>query len=73
MALLTAFQRFQQPEEACSLSDAREFNAERLDLQKQVLHIDDLVPYQALQKDANQPHQSVLHVLVLHITKVRVT
>ena len=42
-----------------------ELDAERLHLDEQVLHVDDFVADEGLQKHAHQPHQPVLHVLVL--------
>lgn len=46
----------EEAEEAGSLTDAAELDAEGLDLDKEVLHVDDLVPDQRLQEDAHQPH-----------------
>ena len=34
-----------------------------------VLHVDDLVPDQGLQKDANQAHKAILHVFVLYVPR----
>ena len=38
-----------------------------LHFDEKVLYVDDLVPDQRLQKDANEPHKPVLHVLVFDV------
>ena len=48
-----------------ALPDSAEFDAEGLHLDEQFAHVYDLVPDQGLEEDADKPHQSVLHVLVL--------
>lgn len=57
---LAGVQGFQQAEESSGFPDAAELDAEGLDLDEQVLNIDDLVPNQRLEKDADQPDQAVL-------------
>lgn len=57
---LAGVQGFEQAEEAGCFADAAELNAEGLDLNEQVLNVDDLVPDQRLQEDADQPDQTVL-------------
>ena len=57
---LSGVQGLQQPEEACGLTDPAELDAEGLHFYKQVLHVDDLVTDQGLQKDAHETHQTVL-------------
>lgn len=57
---LAGVQRLQQAEESGGLADAAELDAEGLDLDEQVLYVDDLVPDQGLQEDADQPDQAVL-------------
>lgn len=53
-------QRLEEAEEAGSFADAAELDAEGLDLDEKVLHVDDLVPDQRLQEDADESHQTVL-------------
>lgn len=57
---LSGVQRLEEAEEAGGFADAAELDAEGLDLNEKVLHIDDLVPDQRLQEDADEPHQTVL-------------
>lgn len=53
-------QGLEQSEEAGSFPDAAELDAECLNLDEEVLHVNDLVPYQRLEEDADQPDQTVL-------------
>ncbi len=46
--MLGSFERFEQSEQAGGFSNARELDAEGLDLHKQVLHVDDFVSYEGL-------------------------
>lgn len=55
----------QESKQRGGLPDTTELDAERLDLGEQLLHIDDLVPNQGLQKHAYEPYQAVLHVTIL--------
>lgn len=57
---LSGVQCLEEAEEASGFADAAELDAEGLDLDEKVLHIDDLVPDQRLQEDADEPHQTVL-------------
>lgn len=57
---LPSVQGLEEAEEASSFTDTAELDAEGLDLDEEVLHIDDLVPDQRLQEDTHQPHQTVL-------------
>lgn len=57
---LSGVQRLEEAEEAGGFADAAELDAEGLDLDEKVLHVDDLVPDQRLQEDADEPHQTVL-------------
>lgn len=57
---LSGVQGLEQAEEAGGFSDAAELDAEGLDLDEEVLHVDDLVSDQRLQEDADQPDQAVL-------------
>ena len=57
---LSGVEGLQQPEQSGSFSDAAELDAEGLHLDEQVLDVDDLVPDQRLEEDADQAHQTVL-------------
>jgi hypothetical protein len=64
-------QRLEEAEEAGGFADAAELDAKGLHFNEQVLDVDDFVPDQALQKDANQADEAVLHVLVLDVFATR--
>lgn len=53
---LSVIQRLKETEQTGSLTDSAEFDTERLHLDEQVLHVDDLVPYQRLEEHAHQAH-----------------
>ena len=54
-------------EEGRGLFDSTKLYAECLHLNEQIMNIDDLVADQWLQEDTYQPHQAILHVLVLDV------
>ena len=54
-------------EEGRGLTDPRERDAEGLDLHVHVGDVDDLVPDEALEEDADQTDQAVLSVAVLDV------
>lgn len=58
--VFSGVQGLEEAEKAGSLADAAELDAEGLNLDEEVLHVDDLVPDQRLQEDADQPDQTVL-------------
>ena len=57
---LPSVQGLQQPEEACSFSYPAELNTEGLHFYKQVLHVNDFVTDQGLEKDTHETHQTIL-------------
>mmetsp|Transcript_35783 Transcript_35783/g.82887 ORF Transcript_35783/g.82887 Transcript_35783/m.82887 type:complete len:226 (+) Transcript_35783:172-849(+) len=58
-------ERLEQPKKPRRLADMAELDAEGLHLDQQVAYVDDLIADERLQEDAHEPHQPVLHVLVL--------
>lgn len=58
--VLSGVQGLEQAEEAGSFADAAELDAEGLNFDEEVLHVDDLVSDQRLKEDADQPDQTVL-------------
>lgn len=58
--VFSSVQGLEQTEEAGGFTDAAELDAECLNLDEEVLHINDLVPYERLEEDADQPDQTVL-------------
>jgi len=63
--------RLEQLEEGRGLTDPRERDAEGLDLHVHVGDVDDLVPDEALEEDADQTDQAVLSVAVLDVLAAR--
>lgn len=57
---LPSVQSLQQAEEAGSFSYPAELDAEGLHLYKQVLHVDDFVTDQGLEKNTHETHQTIL-------------
>ena len=49
-----SFKRFQETEKPGGFSDTTEFNAKGLHLDKQILHVDDLVPNERLKAHAGE-------------------
>lgn len=55
-----SIQCLQQPEKASRFSYPTEFNTECLYFYKQVLHIDNFITDQGLEKDTHKTHQTIL-------------
>lgn len=65
--VFSGVQGLEEAEEAGSLADAAELDAEGLNLDEEVLNINDLVSDQRLEEDADQPDQTILHVFVFDL------
>lgn len=60
--VFSSVQGLEEAEEAGCLADAAELDAEGLDLDEEVLHVDDFVTDQRLEEDAHQTHQTILNM-----------
>lgn len=58
--VFSSVQSLEEAEEASGLADAAELDAEGLNLDEEVLNVDNLVPDQRLQEDADQTNQTIL-------------
>lgn len=68
---LPSIQCLQQPEKTSSFSYPTEFNTECLHFYKQVLHIDNFVTDQRLEKDTHKTHQTILHIFIFNLLTSR--
>merc|ERR1719427_351868 len=55
----------EQPEQGCCFLDLAEVDAEGLQLDEDGVHVNDLVPDERLEEDADQPHHAALFVFVV--------
>ena len=61
------FKGFDQLKECPGLFDVPEVDAEALNVQEELFHVDDLVPYQGLDEDTDQSHEAILKEAILRL------